>query len=302
MDLEKYGKATLSEQLEMLQKAMPRLPKLPKETKGDPSKGGKLVKKDVMDKRGHKVAKWVQSGSNTEKKQKGDQSEEIPLEQREKQVSMVRWKQSAKGLNDKDLASAFSKTKDQRVKIILAHERTRRNHIDKNQYISFSNLPPILYNKCLSHLSSAYTKTVLSGAAAAYQTEPIWREQGLYKESEKDQIDKAFEDETSQLSANTILWKALDPLVHAPLVRDFFTAKIGSKIIVKKPLVAHGEISDNYVNDAIQDKQIRLKIYGLKGDKAMLFDKKKKAFLLPNNAELYVLDRNENTLSIKIQK
>lgn len=279
----------------------------------DGSKGGKLIKKKVVDKTGKEVTKWVkrdQQQNDREITQKNNNQEfEIP-------VSV--WQANAESADEKSLQRASIYAKSEEVRRIARNELFKRK-FDLKKFLDMSLMPDFLLddyvNRYKYDLNNSEKKSITEYRSNTYfkLNDKIRTDEELSEEEYQTKKDLDNVLNRSELLNDVVLFRGLSgkkSLMFVNYLKSLEPGDVFEEKGYSSTTLLEG-VSEKFKNLHGSVNNITLKVYASKGQKALCMQnlgsednktthKGEYEFLLPTNSRFQVISLESDTLSVKL--
>lgn len=293
----------------------------------DASHGGKLHKKQIIDKNGKKITKWISEEDLSKEEKAGLKQNGPPKEYKqseaEKRYSLDDWQGKANKASEIALKNAAKFAGSEEIRRIARNELLKRN-LQVNKHMDMSLLPDFMldsYIQKYEETNKSITKKENESIAAyrdfgyASINKKLRDNKSLDKKEEKQlkDIDSAID--KSELQHDIVLHRGIngngkEAMLFAQYLGSLQPGDIYEEQSFSSSSLIQGQahkFKDLY--SSIDNKTI--KIYASKGQKALCMqnlggeDEKKiyndeYEFLLPRNSKFQVFDNKDGIISVKL--
>lgn len=287
----------------------------------DKTRGGKLVKKNIIDKNGKKVTKWVKTGED-ESSDDNNTKEDSGLNKNNKKYKQSDFLKNASKASELALDNAIKYSNNQEIIKIARNELLKRKENLKS-YIDLSLMPDFMLESYIDQykLSEEKLTPKIEKSLSEYRdndymllNKELRNNSDLSKEKKEQvkNIDKAIS--LSELKQNVVLYRGLSSKNNEMFVNylkslspgDIYEEKsYSSTSLLESQATKFKDLySDSHNN-------FTLKIYASKGQNALCMQhlggednkemyKDEYEFLLPRDSKFQIISNNNNEIEIKL--
>lgn len=287
----------------------------------DGSRGGKLVKKKIVDKTGKQVTKWVKSNSNEPEKKKRSKEDSEERRQREIEIPDHEWEKAVEGASEKALKRASKFASSERVRKIARNELFKRS-FNLKKFLDMSLMPDFMLDDYVDRyqgMSELLTEEERE-AISEYRDNAFFRVNKKIREGEEmDEEEKKIRDKVqeaiskSELINDIVLYRGLNSknsLLFINYLKTLESGDIYEEASFSSTSLLQGT-SQKFKDLYSSANNITLKIFASKGQKALCMQnlgtesdqemyQDEYEFLLPLKSKFQVIERDGDTISVKL--